>query len=137
MLDPTSRLEEAHDAASKTGVEFDLTAYPMEEKLRAIQLHESRLPPKWAAAMAVPFLDESPMIGPAPWSAKHFQEPRLRRCTMDPSTLSWEAKLDGGLDGYVWKVWFGDAGPFALKLVSTSTHLQTAHRANIRLAVLG
>ncbi|KAH7008898.1 hypothetical protein EDB80DRAFT_751445 [Ilyonectria destructans] len=88
----------------------------MEEKLRAIQLENPRLPPKWVAAMGVPFLDESPMIGPAPWSAKHFQQPRLRRCTMDPSTLAWESRLGGGLDGYVWKVWFGDAGPFALKL---------------------
>ena len=29
--------------------------------------------------------------------------------------------LDGGLDGYVWRVNFGDQGPFALKVVSPLT----------------
>lgn len=71
--------------------------------------------------MKVPFLDVSPMIGPPSCTEQAFEESLLRHCVLDPSTLVWEKRLGGGLDGYVWKVRFGNKGPFALKLVSLST----------------
>ena len=58
------------------------------------------------------------MIGPPSCTGKDLQTPRLRRFPLDPATLVFKERIDGGLDGYVWKVCFGDAGPFALKVVS-------------------
>ncbi|KAH7113097.1 hypothetical protein EDB81DRAFT_862637 [Dactylonectria macrodidyma] len=72
--------------------------------------------PVWQKAMQVPFLDEKPMSGPPRCTAQDFDLPHLRRCIFDPNTMTWEDKLGGGLDGYVWKVWFGERGPFALKV---------------------
>lgn len=72
-------------------------------------------------AMQVPFLDDNPMSGPPPCTSQDFELPRLRKCTFDPSTIQFQKKLGGGLDGYVWKVWFGDVGPFALKIVSAAS----------------
>ncbi len=57
------------------------------------------------------------MIGPPSCTAADFKKPRLRRCPFDPADLRFEARLGGGLDGYVWKVYFGDEGLFALKVV--------------------
>ena len=71
--------------------------------------------------MQVPFLDDKPMSGPPPCTAQNFKLPRLRHCIFDLSTITWEDRLGGGLDGYVWKVWFGETGPFALKVVSIAT----------------
>ncbi|RSM19764.1 hypothetical protein CDV31_001395 [Fusarium ambrosium] len=70
----------------------------------------------WERAMQVPFLDDKPMNGPPSCTEQDFKQPHLRRCTFDFSTIVWERKLGGGLDGYVWKVWFGETGPFALKV---------------------
>lgn len=66
----------------------------------------------------MPFLDDKPMNGPPSCTEQDFREPHLRQCTFDFNTIRWERKLGGGLDGYVWKVWFGEKGPFALKVVS-------------------
>lgn len=60
----------------------------------------------WIDAAQTPFRDDALMDGPPACTAADFELPRLRRCP-----------LDEGLDGCVWKVWFGDAGPFVLKLV--------------------
>ncbi|KAL2680993.1 hypothetical protein Neosp_008596 [[Neocosmospora] mangrovei] len=72
--------------------------------------------PIWQRAMQVPFLDDKPMNGPPSCTEQDFKLPHLRRCTFDFKTIVWERKLGGGLDGYVWKVWFGEMGPFALKV---------------------
>lgn len=69
-------------------------------------------------AFEVPFLNNELMVGPPGCCAKDFALPRLRQCPFALSSLSWEAQLGGGLDGYVWKVRFGNQGPFALKVVS-------------------
>ncbi|KAI8715365.1 hypothetical protein NCS52_01043900 [Fusarium sp. LHS14.1] len=66
--------------------------------------------------MQVPFLDDKPMNGPPSCTEQNFKLPRLRQCTFNFDTIVWEHKLGGGLDGYVWKVWFGEIGPFALKV---------------------
>ncbi|KAM4057190.1 hypothetical protein HRG_004030 [Hirsutella rhossiliensis] len=66
--------------------------------------------------MQVPFLDDSLMGGPLYCTLKDFELPCLRQCAFEPSTIAWEDKLGGGLDGYVWKVRFGEMGPFALKV---------------------
>ena len=72
----------------------------------------------WIDAARVPFRDNALMTGPPSCTAADFKKPRLRRCPFDPAELRFEARLGGGLDGYVWKVDFGDEGPFALKVVS-------------------
>lgn len=73
----------------------------------------------WIEAAKVPFRDDSLMLGPPSLTAADFKMPRLRRCRFDLATVSWEARIGGGLDGYVWKVKFGDEGPFIPKVVST------------------
>lgn len=57
------------------------------------------------------------MVGPPKLDHEAFLTPKLRRCPFDPTTLVWAGRLGGGADGYVWKVKFGDQGPFALKVV--------------------
>ncbi|OAA68467.1 hypothetical protein SPI_00662 [Niveomyces insectorum RCEF 264] len=49
---------------------------------------------------------------------KNLARPRLRRCPFDIDTIDWQrARLLGaGTDGCVYRVHFGDQGPFALKL---------------------
>ncbi|KAM6535425.1 hypothetical protein FALCPG4_004989 [Fusarium falciforme] len=58
------------------------------------------------------------MEGPPGCSAADFDVPRLRRCPFDLANIDWKAssRLGGGLDGYVWKVWFKGDGPFVLKV---------------------
>ncbi len=58
-------------------------------------------------AVEVPFRDDTPMIGPPSCTAADFKLPRLRRCPWDPDDLVFEKRLEGGADGYVWKVRFG------------------------------
>ncbi|KAI0387031.1 hypothetical protein F5Y04DRAFT_75482 [Hypomontagnella monticulosa] len=67
---------------------------------------------------------------PPSCSLEDFRQPRLRRCAFPLDTLRFTSSinpnptlrygatdtLDGGMDGYNWKVHFGDAGPFVLKL---------------------
>ncbi|KAL6881002.1 hypothetical protein J3F83DRAFT_710844 [Trichoderma novae-zelandiae] len=67
-------------------------------------------------AMSMPFLNEELMKGPPRFRGQDLRDPRLRRSTLDPKTIVFEAQLGGGSDGYVWKVRFGDEGPFALKV---------------------
>ncbi|KAL7785174.1 hypothetical protein V8C37DRAFT_394597 [Trichoderma ceciliae] len=62
------------------------------------------------------FLDGELMNGTPQFTYKNFRTPQLRRCSFDPDTVIFEARLGGGADGYVWKVWFGERGPFALKM---------------------
>lgn len=69
--------------------------------------------------MKVPFCDDELMMGPPDCSLAAFKKPLLRQCPFDLATISWKAHLGGGgVDGYVWRVKFGDGGPFALKVVS-------------------
>ncbi|KAJ9143277.1 Six-bladed beta-propeller, TolB-like protein [Coniochaeta hoffmannii] len=58
------------------------------------------------------------MSGPAGCKIEDFRKPRLRKCPFDLNSISWkDAKVLGcGVDGWVWRVHFGDRGPFALKL---------------------
>ncbi|KAK1764382.1 hypothetical protein QBC33DRAFT_547060 [Phialemonium atrogriseum] len=67
---------------------------------------------------AEPFLDDTVMDGPPSRALSDLKTPRLRKCPFDLNSVSWKhAKiLDGGLDGCVWRVNFGDQGPFALKV---------------------
>lgn len=71
----------------------------------------------WIDAAQTPFRDDALMDGPPACTAADFELPRLRRCPLDVGGLVWGPRLGEGLDGCVWKVWFGDAGPFVLKLV--------------------
>ncbi|KAH6988151.1 hypothetical protein BKA56DRAFT_479052 [Ilyonectria sp. MPI-CAGE-AT-0026] len=107
---------EAQHAALQQGAEFHPEAYLRAERLRATQNDAPKPSRAWVATMKVPFLDTSPMIGPASCTEQAFEEPLLRHCVLDPSTLVFEKRLGGGLDGFVWKVRFGNKGPFALKL---------------------
>ncbi|OAA63356.1 hypothetical protein SPI_03519 [Niveomyces insectorum RCEF 264] len=72
---------------------------------------------RWkAAAERWPFRDDALMEGPPSCTLRDLRRPRLRRCPFDPDTITWLSRLGGGLDGYCWKVNFGDQGPFVLKL---------------------
>ncbi|KAL3954498.1 hypothetical protein ACCO45_010061 [Purpureocillium lilacinum] len=64
--------------------------------------------------------DDIPLEDKPCCSKAAFERPRLRKCPHDLSTVDWEkaVPLGGGLDGYVWKVYFGTNGPFALKVCS-------------------
>lgn len=74
--------------------------------------------------LTVPFLDDTVMEETSPPSCKvaNFKRPRLRKCGFDLNSIDWRrAKVLGaGLDGWVWRVHFGDKGPYALKLVGLS-----------------
>ncbi|KAL7948141.1 hypothetical protein V8C42DRAFT_363564 [Trichoderma barbatum] len=67
-------------------------------------------------AVQVPSRTDEYLIGAPSYTLEAFKTPRLRQCPFDPESMSWEAQIDGGLDGYVWKVKFGHQGPFALKV---------------------
>ena len=84
--------------------------------------------------MKTPFLDDSPMDStPLACSRERFRRPLLRRCPFDlssvifagcvnskPKDLQAPALLDGGLDGFNWKIRLKHGGPFfVLKVVST------------------
>ena len=59
------------------------------------------------------------MVGPPRATAADFEMPRLRRSPFDLDDMVWEARVDGGMDGYVWKVRFAGAeGPRVIKVVS-------------------
>ncbi|KAL2170666.1 hypothetical protein VTG60DRAFT_4508 [Thermothelomyces hinnuleus] len=70
----------------------------------------------WLEAAQTPFRDDAPMVGPPKTTAADFEMARLRRCPFDLDSMVWEARMGGGLDGYVWKVRFGNQGPFVLKV---------------------
>lgn len=65
----------------------------------------------------MPFLDDEVMAGPPNLDHAAFLTPKLRRSAFDPVSLVVEKQLGGGADGFVWRVRFGDEGPFALKVV--------------------
>lgn len=54
-----------------------------------------------------------------PVTVRNLAVPRLRKCPFDIDTIDWRRarKLGQGADGCVYRVCFGDRGPFALKLV--------------------
>ncbi len=78
----------------------------------------------WLDAAKVAFRDDALLVGPPSCTAADFKKPRLRRRPFDPADLRFEARLGGGLDGYVWKVHFGDQAPFALKVVSDESTMR-------------
>lgn len=67
-----------------------------------------------------PFRSDEPMQGPPSRTAEDFKKPLLRKCTFNLDTVKWESatRLGDGYNGTVWKVAFGNSGPFALKVVS-------------------
>lgn len=90
-----------------------------------------------------PFLDSRKMED-GPCDCSGFQQPHLRRCAFDPSTISFLGRinaettpwpysggLDGGADGYNWKARFGDSQDFVLKIVSRSCRETAGTCANI------
>ncbi|KAL2022665.1 hypothetical protein VTK56DRAFT_4746 [Thermocarpiscus australiensis] len=96
------------------------------ERLRRPQ-RKRELRKPWIEAARAPFRDDSLMLGPPSCTAEDFETPRLRRCPFDLDTMSWESRIDGGLDGYVWKVNFGDKGPFILKVFWDAEPPEFAH----------
>lgn len=105
-------------------------------RLRAAQLYRppvnKRQARAQARAQAVPFHDEELMEGPPGCSTEDFDVPRLRRCSFDLADIDWKASSRlGGLDGYVWKVWFKGDGPFVLKVVSEPSLFVPARNSNL------
>ena len=72
------------------------------------------------ATIKIPFRRDEMMEGDPSCSAADLLMPRLRRSTFDAAQIDWNrlSLLGAGRDGCVWKVWFGDDGPYALKVVS-------------------
>lgn len=69
----------------------------------------------------VPFLDDTIMDENSPPSCRvaDFKVPRLRKCGFNVDSIDWARAevLGAGLDGFVWRVNFGNNGPYALKMV--------------------
>ncbi|KAB5528993.1 hypothetical protein GE09DRAFT_1177811 [Coniochaeta sp. 2T2.1] len=67
-----------------------------------------------------PFLDDTIMDDgpPTRWSIADFRVPRLRKCPFIVDSINWERARILGLrmDRIVWCVYFGEEGPYALKL---------------------
>lgn len=117
------KAEEDSDYAKRRLDEFHKWADRVQRRQRA--LDERRI-----QSLSRPFLDDTLMQGPPSCKIADFKRPRLRRCPFDLASISWEdAKVLGcGLDGFVWRVNFGDQGPFALKLVSRLSYIAKRHR---------
>ncbi|PNP51954.1 hypothetical protein THARTR1_07163 [Trichoderma harzianum] len=62
------------------------------------------------------FLHDDFVGGRLRFRGDDYNQPKLRQSTLDPNSLVILSRLGGGTDGYVWKVRFGDQGPFALKV---------------------
>ncbi|KAK3296130.1 uncharacterized protein B0H64DRAFT_374261 [Chaetomium fimeti] len=81
----------------------------------------------WVEAAQTPFRDDALMDGTPGCTAADFELPRLRRCPFDADKFIWGRRLGEGLDGCVWKVWSGDAGPFVLKVFWDDEPPEFAH----------
>lgn len=90
-------------------------------------------------AATVAFRDDMLMSSPPSCSAANFKRPRLRKCFFDPATINWShsSRVGGGIDGYIWKVWFGVDGPYALKVVSIPDVYNAASLFSLSFSVLG
>ncbi|KAK3336773.1 hypothetical protein B0T19DRAFT_50769 [Cercophora scortea] len=77
------------------------------EERRAAQARVRRRKP-WLDAARTPFRDDAPLVGRPGTTLADLELPRLRRCPFGLDSMVWESRLDGGADGYVWKVRFGD-----------------------------
>ena len=98
------------------------------QKRRGLQQKRLRL-------VSRPFLSEKMMQGRPSCTIADFRAPRLRRCPYSPEALTFIDRIDGGLDGFVWKVAVGGA-LYALKIVSWPPQPGSAHSLTF-LAVLG
>ncbi|KZZ96623.1 hypothetical protein AAL_03852 [Moelleriella libera RCEF 2490] len=69
------------------------------------------------------FLDDNIMQGPPGYTKANLKTPRLRRCPFNVSSIDWNRSvpLAWGFDGFVWKVWFKEDGPYALKMTWDAT----------------
>ncbi|KAI2615194.1 hypothetical protein GGR54DRAFT_301640 [Hypoxylon sp. NC1633] len=69
-------------------------------------------------AQSIPFLSDEGMDKPPLLSADSFKAPRLRRSLFDPATINFQrsCRLEGGLDGCTWIVYFENKGPYVLKV---------------------
>ena len=67
-----------------------------------------------------PFCWDDQLEGDPSCSKTDFSCPRLRKCSFSATNIDWKRSslIGGGRDGYVWKVWFGEDGPYALKVAS-------------------
>ncbi|KLU91897.1 hypothetical protein MAPG_10846 [Magnaporthiopsis poae ATCC 64411] len=89
-----------------------------EERRRSASWRE-RIEREFRAIMAmkrIPFTTDEPMSGPAPYSWADLKKPLLRKCPFELKDIRWLKHLGGGMDGYCWKVAFGDQGPFVVKM---------------------
>ncbi|KLU91024.1 hypothetical protein MAPG_09549 [Magnaporthiopsis poae ATCC 64411] len=63
-----------------------------------------------------PFHTDEPMIGPPNYAFDSLRRPRLRKSLFEIEDIRWLQHLGGGIDGYCWKVAFGDKGPYVVKM---------------------
>lgn len=64
-----------------------------------------------------PCYDEQPMHGRPSCDIKNFRRPKLRKFPHDPATLEFSSRIDGGMDGFVWRVRC-NGRQYALKMAS-------------------
>ncbi|KAI1767842.1 hypothetical protein GGR53DRAFT_480917 [Hypoxylon sp. FL1150] len=84
-------------------------------RLKAHRLSEQ----KRKEAQSIPFLSDELITSAVPHSMSDFKQPRLQRCPFDLGTIDLNRleMLDGGLDGYNWKIFFSDqSSPYVLKI---------------------
>ncbi|KAI1822676.1 hypothetical protein F4861DRAFT_540726 [Xylaria intraflava] len=74
------------------------------------------------------FLSDDPMDGRPSCSQEDFEQPRLRKCVFDLAAIDLKrsSRMGGGLDGYLWKVWFGEQA-FVLKVFWDAVPPQFPH----------
>ncbi|ENH66585.1 hypothetical protein Focb16_v005862 [Fusarium oxysporum f. sp. cubense] len=72
------------------------------------------------------FLDDEILHGPPSYSKSDFSKPKLRKCRFDVADINWDisSPIDGGFDGYSWKVFFGRNGPYVLKMFWDVEHTE-------------
>lgn len=75
-----------------------------------------------AACFKQRFLDKNLMRGPPRCTQAAFKTPRLRRCPFDVASIDWKRTepLTWGFDGFIWKIWLKNDGPYVLKMASTA-----------------
>ncbi|EPE04332.1 hypothetical protein F503_01336 [Ophiostoma piceae UAMH 11346] len=75
---------------------------------------------RWRFLQRYPCMDDELMdvTTTPPVTVRNLAVPRLRKCPFDLNTIDWQRarNLGAGTDGCVYRVYFGDQGPFALKL---------------------
>lgn len=96
---------------------LESTRHQNAARIENMKKHNEAMRKRREAQNSIPFRDSTLMLGPPGLSIKDFRTPRLRQCPFDMASIKWGRILGYGIEGCVWKVYFEDEGPYALKVV--------------------